>query len=68
MVSWGLHEYNIDSTKISLHKDLAATACPGRQLAEKITSELSSSLIVEPIEVIVLDEGLGKERVQKIIQ
>ena len=68
MVSWGLHEYNIDSTNISLHKDLAATACPGKHLAEQITSTLSNSLITESITLVMLNEDLGKERVQAITQ
>ena len=68
MVSWGLQEYDIDSTQISVHKDLAATACPGKYLAEQIASELISSITTDPVQLVILEQDAGRSRVQQILQ
>ena len=68
MVSWGLQEYHIDSTQISMHKDLAATACPGKYLAEQIASDLIGSLTTEPVQLVILEQDVGVARVQQILQ
>jgi len=68
MVAWAKDKYSVENSGIYIHRDLAATVCPGELLARKIETELFSELPENLAELVIVEQSVGKDKVRNIEQ